>query len=140
MLSLHHLALTSANLKKSSEFYDAILKPFGYQRHYTSEDVCSWTPPENTKNMPEFLVYAGETDQVKNEHKLYDPGIHHFCFRIERKKLVDEVFEIARNFEVEILDEPAEYPRYAKNVGSKSYYAVYFNDPDNIKLEFVAME
>ena len=31
-----------------------------------------------------------------------------------------------------ILDAPAEYPQY-----STGYYAVFFTDPDGLKLEFV---
>ena len=34
---------------------------------------------------------------------------------------------------VEILDAPADYPQYAPG-----YYAVFFADPDGIRLEIVA--
>lgn len=37
------------------------------------------------------------------------------------------------------LDAPDDYPRYAENVGSQVYYAVYLTDPDGIKLEFAFM-
>jgi len=35
---------------------------------------------------------------------------------------------------VRVLDAPAEYPRYAPG-----YYAVFFSDPDGLKLELVHM-
>ncbi|MGH7856992.1 MAG: hypothetical protein ACREQY_06630 [Candidatus Binatia bacterium] len=34
---------------------------------------------------------------------------------------------------IEILDPPAEYPQYAP----AGYYAVFFADPDRVKLEYV---
>ncbi|MEI6729261.1 MAG: VOC family protein [bacterium] len=137
MLTIHHIAITATNLKLSSQFYDAVLKPFGYVRHFSDETACSWVSPKSSQ--PEFLVYAAKPEQIKNEHILYNPGVHHYCFKVDEKHLIDEVFLIAKDFGVEILDTPTEYPRYAKNVDSKSYYAVFFTDPSNIKLEFAWM-
>ncbi|NER94266.1 MAG: hypothetical protein F6J86_10565 [Symploca sp. SIO1B1] len=139
MLNIHHIALTAKNLKTTALFYDAILTPFGYIRHHSSDKVCSWISPQDQTYMPEFLIYAARPEQVNHEHMLYDPGVHHYCFRVDSKELVDEVFFIAKNNGAEILDAPTEYPRYANNVGSKTYYAVFFNDPSNIKLEFAWM-
>ena len=39
-----------------------------------------------------------------------------------------------RDFGADVLDAPAEYPHYAPG-----YYAVFFADPDGLKLEFVHM-
>ena len=136
MFQVHHIALTAKDLKVTRDFYDAILNPFGYERHHTSDKVCSWVPPNGEENMPEFLIYASSDDQKKNEHKTYNPGAHHYCFRVGKKDLIDKVFKIATDMGAEILDIPTEYPNYAKNVESNNYYAVYFNDPNNIKLEF----
>ena len=128
------LSLTFWSLEKSSIFYDKILGIFDYKRHYTSDSVCSWISDD--KNMPEFLIYASKLEQKDNIHNIYDPWIHHFCFKIDEKDLVNEVYEVAKNNGAEILDEPKNYPTYAKNVWSEDYYAVYFNDIDGIKLEF----
>lgn len=60
-------------------------------------------------------------------------------FSIDSKKLVDDVYNIAKSNGATILDEPSDYPLYAKNIGSEKYYAVFFTDFDNIKLEFAWM-
>ena len=139
MLNIHHVALTAEKLERSSEFYDTILSVFGYTRHYTSDTVCSWVPPNGNVDTPELLVYAAKENQQANRHKLYDPGIHHLCFRVESEEKVDSVYDAAQRMNAIILDAPADYDNYAKNVGSKRYYAVYFTDPDGIKLEFAWM-
>lgn len=79
MLKIHHIALTSANLKKATLFYSSILKPFGYKQHGFGEKVCSWIPSGEVK-MPEILIYATKELQKNNVHQLYDPGVHHYCF------------------------------------------------------------
>jgi predicted lactoylglutathione lyase len=44
---------------------------------------------------------------------------------------VDSLYELLKEIGAQILDPPAEYPYFP------GYYAVYFNDPDGVKLEFV---
>jgi catechol 2,3-dioxygenase-like lactoylglutathione lyase family enzyme len=41
------------------------------------------------------------------------------------------LYEVLRQNGAAILDAPAEYPYFP------GYYAVYFTDPDGLKLEFV---
>ena len=134
MFKIHHIALTAKDLNISSNFYDKIFGLFEYKRHNSSEKVCSWLPP--SPYMPELLIYSATNSQKDKTHQLYDPGIHHFCFQVPNIELVDQVFSLAKSLGATILDEPEDYPRYAQNVGGSRYYAVYFNDPDGIKLEF----
>lgn len=65
-------------------------------------------------------------------------GLNHLAFRVDSKADVDRFYKdylLAKK--IPILFEPAEHPHY--NQG-KGYYAVFFEDPDHIKLEvaFVA--
>lgn len=45
---------------------------------------------------------------------------------------VDRLHELLLAMGARILDAPADYPRYGTG-----YYAVFFADPDGLKLEFV---
>ena len=47
---------------------------------------------------------------------------------------VDGLHEVLIEIGATILDAPAEYPDYARG-----YYAVFFADPDGLKLELVHM-
>jgi catechol 2,3-dioxygenase-like lactoylglutathione lyase family enzyme len=136
---VHHIALTAGELSVTSPFYDAVLAVFGYNRHNSSEKVHSWSPPEDSNNMPELLIYAAKKTQRINKHSIYDPGAHHYCFRVSTKEEVDRVFEVVTGLGGEVLDTPMDYPSYSRNVGSSRYYAVFVRDPDGIKLEFAWM-
>ena len=138
-LHVHHIALTAEDLSKAEPFYDGVLAIFGYKRHNSSERVASWTPPPEGTGMPEFLIYAAREGQRERRHQLYDPGVHHYCFGVDSKEQVDSVFEAAPSLGGRILDAPDDYPRYATNVGSTRYYAVFVSDPSGIKLEFAWM-
>ena len=61
-------------------------------------------------------------------------GLNHIAFQAKSKADVDRLhseFLVPRSIKV-LYGGPKEYPEYRKG-----YYAVYFEDPDRIKLEFV---
>lgn len=122
---IHHLALTTADLDRSSNFYDELLGVLGYARTIRTPDLSAWEGPE-----PEILLYAAEDEQVNNAHRTYDPGIHHVAFETADKGVVDRAAEVAVRAGGRLLDAPRFYPDYAPG-----YYAAYFEDPDGIKLE-----
>ena len=125
MTKVHHLALTASDMKISSAFYDAVLGPLGYKRHLTKDTICTWIG-----QMPEILLYASRPAGRKSTHETYAPGIHHISFQVDDRNTVNEVFEAVKKVGARILDEPKEYPNY-----SEGYFAVFFLDPDGVKLE-----
>ena len=64
-------------------------------------------------------------------HDRYAPGLHHVAFTAPTRDAVDALHARLVRLGVAILDPPAEYPQYASG-----YYAVFFADPDGIKLEY----
>ena len=65
-------------------------------------------------------------------HNRYSPGLHHLAFWADSGEAVDGLYSKLLERGVEIADVPALYEKYA--VG---YYALFFLDPDGIKLEYV---
>ncbi len=61
----------------------------------------------------------------------YAVGVHHVAFAAWSRTAVDERAEWLRTHEVELESEPQEYTY------SPGYYAVFFFDPDGLKLEIV---
>ena len=61
----------------------------------------------------------------------YAVGIHHVAFRAPSREAVDDRADWARNEGMILEGEPQEYGY------SPGYYAVFFPDPDGIKLEIV---
>ncbi|GJJ73588.1 hypothetical protein EMPS_05946 [Entomortierella parvispora] len=76
---------------------------------------------------------------VNASHNKFVPGLHHLALHMDSREQVNLAYRKLRDFYVanegqemgRILDEPAEY-RYMPG-----YYAVYFTDPDGMKLELV---
>jgi catechol 2,3-dioxygenase-like lactoylglutathione lyase family enzyme len=69
--------------------------------------------------------------QRSRPHDRHAPGLHHLAFEAPSRHDVDRVYGQLRALHVQVLDAPAEYPDYGPG-----YYAVFFADPDGIKLEY----
>jgi glyoxylase I family protein len=59
----------------------------------------------------------------------YSLGLHHFAIRVESRAVVDERADWLREHGAEIESGPKEHDY------RPGYYAVFFYDPDGIKLE-----
>ncbi|HLN48020.1 MAG TPA: VOC family protein, partial [Steroidobacteraceae bacterium] len=57
-----------------------------------------------------------------------DIGFHHYAFELSSRRDVDALGAFLEANGMTVLDPPGEY--YGRN-----YYAVYFADPDGMKLE-----
>ncbi|HEY6393900.1 MAG TPA: VOC family protein, partial [Candidatus Binataceae bacterium] len=63
-------------------------------------------------------------------HDRYHPGLHHLAFKAHAREDVDEFHRFLLREHLPVLDPPKEYPEYGE-----TYYAVFFTDPDGMKLE-----
>jgi len=68
----------------------------------------------------------------RRRHDRYSPGLHHLAWSAGSRDDVDRLHDLLREIGATVLDPPAEYPQYGAD-----YYAVFFADPDGLKLEFV---
>jgi catechol 2,3-dioxygenase-like lactoylglutathione lyase family enzyme len=126
---IHHFEYNVGNLKKSRIFYDTFLKRLGWKRFMTHKDVIGYTDG----SLKLFLVQAEKRFISKRFHRK-QIGLNHIAFRVNAKKKVDGFYEFLKKKKITVLyggpkDYSAEY--------SKGYYAVFFEDPDRIKLEVV---
>jgi catechol 2,3-dioxygenase-like lactoylglutathione lyase family enzyme len=122
--AIHHIDLTASDLDRSTAFYDRVLPLIGFRR---------------SAGVPEGPIWAGAQVEIglvaarsRTPHDRFAPGLHHLAFTAPSRAAVDALHERLVALGVEILDPPADYPRYAPG-----YYAVFFADPDGIKLEYV---
>jgi predicted lactoylglutathione lyase len=58
--------------------------------------------------------------------------MHHLAFDAESREDVDALHALLVKIGAQVLDAPADYPQYGSG-----YYAVFFADPDGLKLEYV---
>lgn len=128
---VHHLVLTVQDPAASFGFYDAVLSFLGYRLVSRRDDTCDWSM--NGPQGKGFLGLVKARDAGADRvHDRYSPGLHHVAWAAESRDDVDSLHLRLLAIGATVLDPPAEYPRYN---GGRGYYAVFFADPDGLKLE-----
>ena len=129
---VNHVDLTVKDPVASRPFYEAVLGHMGYRAlepHERGIDFDLMTPEGVFASVG--LMKASE-DGAARPHDRYSPGLHHIAWSAADRADVDALYELLIEIGAEILDAPAEYPGYGNG-----YYAVFFADPDGLKLEYV---
>jgi catechol 2,3-dioxygenase-like lactoylglutathione lyase family enzyme len=127
-MTIHHLALTAADLPKAAAFYDAVfVDVLGYRRGHTSAELVTWIGPEPE---PEILLYVVEGDDT-TAHQHGQPGLQHIAFQVDSRATVDAVHTAVVDGGWTVVHSPREYPEY-----SPGYYATFLEDADGSRWEF----
>jgi catechol 2,3-dioxygenase-like lactoylglutathione lyase family enzyme len=130
--TIHHVDLTVSDPKASGPLYDMVLTFLGYERGKVASDSgAEWDHPGD--GFLSIGIVKAKGENAGREHDRYSPGLHHLAWRSDTREDVDALHEKLKTFGANILDAPADYPQYNKGRG---YYAVFFADPDGIKLEY----
>lgn len=125
-LGIDHIDLSVRDLARSTEFYERVLGHLGFRR-VAHESYVAFGNAH--MNIGLRAAAAGRRDLPFDRSQV---GLHHLSLKVRSRADVDRFHaEIARDG-VTILDPPAEYPQYGPG-----YYAVFFADPDGMKLEVV---
>ena len=123
--SLNHVVLTVNDLAKSRAFYDRLLPQLGHRLIFEEDDSFGFQSADGMK-----LLFAQAREHATFDR--YHVGLHHLAFQAPDRAFVDAVHAKLVEWGATILDPPAAYPQY-----EKGYYAVFFLDPDGMKLEVV---
>jgi catechol 2,3-dioxygenase-like lactoylglutathione lyase family enzyme len=133
--SINHLDLTVSDLAVSVPFYDALLGPLGFERRTGAPgDRTGWHANDERLRLFGIGLCAARPEQRGQRHNRFAPGLHHLAFQAASRADVDDLHRRLQNMGATILDPPADYPQYWP-----VDYAVFFADPDGLKLEFVHM-
>ena len=126
---IHHFDLVVSSLDRSLPLYREMLKPLGYTG--TAEITGEKGERVVYINGPGKVSFSLRDAKVQGDYDRYRVGIHHVAFAADSRELVDDRHSWARDAGLEIESEPQEYDYMP------GYYAVFFYDPDGIKLEIV---
>jgi catechol 2,3-dioxygenase-like lactoylglutathione lyase family enzyme len=125
---VHHVDLVVSSVERSLPFYRDLLGPLGFHRISEVEGERGET----------IWYFAGPGSSVgirKAESSVgidrYQLGLHHLAFEAVSRAVVDERHQWLVGAGAEIETPPREYSY------TPGYYAVFFYDPDGIKLEIV---
>jgi len=131
---INHLDLTVADPKLSEPFYRAVLGFMGFEPKRLAHGNTHLPLFHSTQEGQRQFSIALQPAKHQSKHDRYSPGLHHVAFSAPSRSDVDALHELLVKIGATVLDPPAEYPRYAPG-----YYAIFFADPDGLKLEFVHM-
>lgn len=125
---LHHLEINVSNLSKSSEFWGWLLGELGYDRYQKWDSGISWKHGET------YLVFVQAEELFLDiPYHRSRVGLNHLAFLAKSKEQVDGITTQLKENGINIL-----YQDKHPFAGGDSHYAVFFEDPDRIKVEVVA--
>jgi catechol 2,3-dioxygenase-like lactoylglutathione lyase family enzyme len=128
---IHHVDLSIRNITAAEPLYDLVLTHLGYAKGKPyPEGGGEWNLPDGSSIGIRLTSHANSG----REHDRYSSGLHHLAWRAPDRADVDVLHAKLLAAGATILDPPAEYPQYN---GGRGYYAVFFADPDGLKLEYV---
>jgi catechol 2,3-dioxygenase-like lactoylglutathione lyase family enzyme len=128
---VHHVDLVVSSIGRSLPFYSELLGPLGF--HRVSEVEGERGETIWYLSGPGSQVGLREAQSGSEPYDRYRVGLHHLAFEAASRADVDERTGWLRTQAVELESEPQEYTY------SPGYYAVFFYDPDGLKLEIVHM-
>ena len=127
---VHHVDLVVSSIQRSLPFYRDLLGPLGW--HGLSEVEGErgetiyylWGPGSS-------IGLRQAQSPIEGRYDRYSVGVHHLAFEAASRAVVNERADWLREQGAEIESGPEEYWY------QPGYYAVFFYDPDGIKLEIV---
>ena len=123
VVGIDHLVIRVSDYEKSKAFYGKLFTFLGFEISDEYDDAIGWT---NGKTR--FWIGPADAVGKRRPYRVGDIGFHHYAFQLRSRKDVDALQGFLRDeLNATIVDPAAEY--------YDDYYAVFFLDPDGLKLE-----
>ena len=123
IVGIDHLVLSVGDFARSKAFYNKLLTFLGFKLKHEDDDLAGWS---NGKTL--FWIAAADAQGRKHKYRKGDIGFHHYAFEMASRKDIDALGAFLEKNGMTIVDPPGAYY-------GPEYYAVYFTDPDGMKLE-----
>lgn len=125
---IHHIEIYVSNLQQSQEFWGWLLEDLGYAPYQEWDKGQSWKLDQS------YIVFVQAEDKFLDiAYHRRRVGLNHLAFHASSKEHVDTLTEQLQEKQIPIL-----YKNHHPFAGGPNHYAVYFEDPDRIKVEIVA--
>lgn len=127
--SFNHIQINVSNKKESFPFYKKLLTYLGYTVILEDDEHLGM----GNGYTEIWLNEASEKFKPNNYHRK-NIGVNHLAFSVSKE---DDVGKFCKEFLIPnkikpLYNSPKKFPEY-----TEKYYAVFFEDPDRIKLEIV---
>lgn len=125
VIGIDHIYITVSDLHRSEDFYDQVMPELGFRKNtFTINNA-----PHIQYYNRHFGYVLRPAAQDTPTHNPYQSGLHHLCFRVESIEDIHNVAQALTTIGI-LCTNPQRYSEYAED-----YYAIYFEDPDGIRLE-----
>jgi catechol 2,3-dioxygenase-like lactoylglutathione lyase family enzyme len=125
IIGIDHVYIAVSDLRRSEEFYNRVMRILGFHRNTFMNEGDRHIQYYNRH----FGLVLRPAHNLHSKHDPLAPGLHHFCFRVEDRAVVDAISTQFAENKVG-CSPPRLYPEYAPD-----YYAIFFTDPDGVRLE-----
>jgi catechol 2,3-dioxygenase-like lactoylglutathione lyase family enzyme len=123
VVGIDHISIRVSDYQRSKAFYHRLFGFLGFEISDEYPNTIGWT-----NGHTRFWIAEADTAGRRRKHHIGDIGWHHYAFELRSRQDVDELAAFLRDeLHARIVDPPAEY--------YDDYYAVFFLDPDGLKLE-----
>lgn len=119
VVGIDHISIRVSDYERSKAFYGRLFEFLGFEISDEYPQTIGWT---NGKTRYWIAPAEGRKSQ-----RIGDVGLHHYAFQLRNRRDVDALQAFLEGQGVRIVDPAGEY--------YEDYYAVFFLDPDGIKLE-----
>jgi len=124
---VYHVQINVHDAAVSLPFYKDLLGRLEYRVVHDEPRVCGFS-----NGTTDLWFIATDAAHARHGFHRKRAGINHLAFRVDRREEVDrfrDEFLVPRRM-APLYGTPREFPEYARG-----YYAVFFEDPDRLKLE-----
>jgi catechol 2,3-dioxygenase-like lactoylglutathione lyase family enzyme len=123
VVGIDHLVIRVSDYERSKAFYGRLFAFLGFEVSDEYPDAIGWT---NGKTR--FWIGPADAEGRRHGHRAGEVGFHHYAFQLRSRKDVDALQAfLTEDLRATIVDPAGEY--------YDDYYAVFFLDPDGLKLE-----
>ena len=130
--SLNHLRLSVRDPAVSAALYGPVLVELGWAEIAREDHGRAWERRDPVAGR-QWLILTPVSDVHRDapRHDDFAPGFHHLALNAADRAQVDRVHEILLDLGADVVDPPGIHN------DDPDYYAVFFRDPDDFKLEVV---
>ena len=129
--TLHHIEIYVPDLNRSILFWEWLLT-----QKFSYTVFQKWNSGISFKLGDTYIVFVQtEKEYTDNSYHRKKTGLNHLAFHCSSREFVDSLTKELKEKKINIL-----YEDKHPFAGGEDYYAVFFEDPDRIKVEVVADE
>jgi len=119
VVGIDHISIRVSDYRKSKAFYSKLFGFLGFEISDEYPNTIGWT-----NGQTRYWIAPAEGRKTRD---VGDVGLHHYAFELRNRRDVDALQAFLKKEKIRIVDPADEY--------YEDYYAVFFLDPDGLKLE-----